>query len=317
MDRLLQEKCDLLLENKKTISETFKWAPDAIRLAAALIFTAAGRRAEKEELKAAEAILQARAGAFSVFRGGVKLPVLCRMILSGDPEGCFEEINGLYELLSARKWLTSDFNALAAVILSEYTDKMDAGTLISRASEIYLLTRERHPRLTTREDMVFAALLAASDEDIAGLADEAEQNYSILKEAFADENAVRSLSQVLALGGKPAEEKSAKVITLYYALINAGRKYGEHYELAALGALALTDIPYEQLTDEMAEADDYLKGHKGFGNFRLGAYTRRMYAAQMAALRHAPSASGRGSLALRLSLITLISSVTVTAAVNT
>lgn len=317
MDRLLQEKCDLLVENKNIISETYKWGADAINLAAAYLFTAAGRKADKDELKNAEQIIKEQSGVFSVFRGNVKVPILCKMILSGDATRYFAKTLELYDLLSKHKWFSNDFRAMAAAVLCDRADTEEPGDLISRTNEMYLIMKEQHPWLTGGEDLIFAAILASSGAELTHLADEAEKNYNMLKEAFGNKNAVQSLSHVLALGDKPAEEKSAKVISLFNGLKNAGHKYAGNYELAALGTLALLNLPHEQLVQDIVDADEYLKQHKGFGNFRLGSDMRLMYAAQMVLQRYAQSAEGKDivmasmlafTLAMEFTAIIIISS---------
>ena len=57
--------------------------------------------------------------------------------------------------------------------------------------------KEKHPWLTSDEDIPFAAMLAVSDLDTDSLISEMEKNYEILKQKFSDKNAVQTLSHVL------------------------------------------------------------------------------------------------------------------------
>lgn len=45
----------------------------------------------------------------------------------------------------------------------------------------------------------------------------------------------------------------------------------------------MLDLTPDEIADSIIEADEYLKGQKGFGDFVLGARQRRLFAAQMAA----------------------------------
>lgn len=326
MNSSLQEKCDLLVENKKIIADTFKWNADTMNLAAALLFTAAGRRAESDALKSAEELLRRETGAFSVFRGTIKAPLLCKMLLSGRPEDFLKQTVKFYELLNHKKWFSSEYNALAAAILAEHAAENDGTAVIERTNEMYALMKRQHPWLTSGEDIVLAAILAATEADISTLAAEAERNYVRLKNVFRNSDAARSLSLVLAMNEKPAEEKCARVFQLYDGLKEAGHKYGSGVQLAALGTLTMLNIPAEQLVRETADADTYLQGHKGFGNLMLGSDMRRMYAAQMVLQHHlaeAPEARDivLGSMlaftiAMEIATIAMISSVIAVSTIN-
>lgn len=322
MDSLLQAKCDALIENKKIITESFRWACDSANLAAAYLFAAAGQRPDPTALKEAEALLKEKTGAFSLFRGNIKVPIISKMLLSGQGAAFLEASTRLLDLLQQSRWQKSELDLLAAMTLADGSGPEQEAELAARTQEIFQQMKTRHPWLNSNEDRVFAAILARTDRPANELTDEAERCYTILKGRFGAGKPAKSLSQVLALGEAPAEEKCAKAIRLFDALKAAGHKYGKAYHLASLGPLVLLKLPDEQLVAEIAAADEYLAAHKGFGNFRLGAEMRRMYAAQMVLLRHtADSAEAQATvlgsilaftIAMEIASIVIITSSTTT-----
>lgn len=285
MHPLLRQKCDFLIRSRNTIADTYKWSTDSMNLVAAFLLTAAGRTSGVAELREAEQILKSNTGAFSVFRGNLRVPLLVKMLLSGSPENYLKKVNMIYELQRKGMWyFSAEYHALAAMVLAEHTEAADISDQLERCRKLFAEMKRQHPWLTDEEDMIFAAILAVSGENVEEMMAEAEKNYQLLKGSFRHSNAVQSLSHVLALGDEPAEVKCRKAAELFDGLKQAGHRYGSDYQLPALGTLVLLDIPVPDLVNEICEADDYLAAQKGFGNIRLGSEMRRMYAAQMVLL---------------------------------
>lgn len=281
MNPELKEKCDLLVENRKVIAKAFAWDASFMSLASATLFTSNGLTADSEKLKECMEIIKAKTNIFSEFRGNVRIPLICKMALSDDPEKYFENVEALYELLNQGKWLGNEYKIMAAITICDHAEEREYELFVNRTNEIYSQMKQNHKWLTTDEDIPFAAMLAVSGLDIDKLIEEMELDYNILKGKFHDSNAVQSLSHVLALDEKPAEVKCAKVEAIFDELKAIKHTYGTGYELATLGTLTMLDMPEKELAEFIAEADDYLKRQKGFGDFVLGTKARRLYAAQL------------------------------------
>ena len=281
MNPELKEKCDLLVENRKVIAKAFAWDASLMSLASATLFTSNGLTADSEKLKECVGIMKAKTGIFSEFRGNVRIPLICKMALSDDPKKYFENVETLYELLNQGKWLGNEYKIMAAITICDHAEESEYELFVNRTNEIYSQMKQNHKWLTTDEDIPFAAMLAVSGLDIDKLIEEMELDYNILKGKFHDSNAVQSLSHVLALDEKPAEVKCAKVEAIFDELKAIKHTYGTGYELATLGTLTMLDMPEKELAEFIAEADDYLKRQKGFGDFVLGTKARRLYAAQL------------------------------------
>ena len=84
------------------------------------------------------------------------------------------------------------------------------------------------------------------------------------------------------------EEKAQRVIDLYDALREAGIGYGRSSELAPLAALSLADTPLSALTEDIREADEFLKTQKGFeGSKDAEQAQRAMYAVMIVSDQYA------------------------------
>lgn len=281
MDTQLKEKCDLLVKNRKTITDAFSWDSTLMSLSAAALYTSAGLLADKKRLKECDAIVKTKTSAFSEFRGNVKIPLICKMALSDAPEKYFENVETIYNLLNKSKWIGSEYKILAALTICDHVEESEYVQIVNKTNEIYSRMKQEHKWLTSDEDTPFAAILAVSGLDVDKLIEEMELNFAILKKTFHDSNAVQSLSHVLALNEQSAEVKCAKVESIYNELKAMKHRFGSGYELATLGTLTMLDMGDKQVANLIAEIDDYLKGQKGFGDFALGPKERRLYAAQL------------------------------------
>ena len=288
MNTELKEKCDLLVKNRKTITSAFAWDSGRMSLAAATLYTSNGITADREKLKQCEAIIKTKTNAFSEFRGNVKMPLICKMTLSDNPEKYFENVETIYKLLNKSKWIGNEYKIMAAITICDHADESEYELLVNRTNEIYSRMKQEHKWLTSDEDIPFAALLAVSGMNIDKLIAEMELDYKILKEKFHDSNAVQSLSHILALDEQPAEVKCAKVGSVFNELKAIKHKFGTGYELATLGSFTMLDIQEKEVANLIAETDDYLKGQKGFGDLSLGAGERRLYAAQLVLNQYGP-----------------------------
>lgn len=287
MNPTLQNTVDLFVRNRTAISEAFRWNNDFINISSALLFTGAEKEANLTALKVAEGLLGERTNRFSVFQGKIKLLLLTRMVLSEDAKLYLEHVHLLYELLGKRKGLTkNEYLALTAIILAEYTKPGEELAFVERTDDIYHRMKAQHPYLTGGDDMMFAAILAVAEAAPEEQLEEAEKNYSLLKKDFKDSNSVQSLSHVLSLYEESADEKCAAVARLFGELKNSGHRMGTGYALTILGPLAMLKFPEEEVLREIAEAEAYLKEHKGFGTFRMGTDLRRLLAAETVLLSH-------------------------------
>lgn len=281
MNTALQSICEQFVENRDVIKHAFKWDDPLMALAGSMFLIGQDQAADADALKACERILKEHAGALSEYRGNIKLPLLCKMSVAENPERYYLNTDAIYQELNKSKWIGSEYNLLAAMILCDHGGAKDAARCVETTNDIYARMKEAHKWLTADEDIPFAALLAVSGADADALILEAERCYPVLKEKFGgvNANAVQTLCHVLSLSPSSAEEKCRRVETLYDALKAAKHPLGVGQEVASLGLLAMLNMDAETIVRDIVEADDYLNTRKGFGSLDISGSVRCMYAA--------------------------------------
>lgn len=283
MDIELQRLCEQLSNNRNVLDKTFPWDSRTMALAGSAVLMGLRKSADVETLKRCEKILDSHTSVVSEFRGSLKLPLICKMSASDDPDKCFLNVQAVDKLLNGSKWFGNTYMLLASMTLCDHIDVKDAQTYVDKTNEIYHRMKESHKLITSDEDIPFAAVLAASGIDADILICESERCYPVLKDKFGigSGNAVQTLCHILALSQKDSGEKCAKVERLYDRLKEEKHKMDVSQELASLGMLATLDADTEELINEIIEADVYLKKQKGFSDWDIGGSMRRMYASMV------------------------------------
>lgn len=286
----LIHRCELLVQNRKTIQKSFKWENDAMLLAGSSFYVGMDVEADTNRLKHCEDVLKRKTGMFSAYRGNIKMPLLCKMATKENPEQYFVDIDEILHQMKGIKWIDNDYKILSAMTLRDHTEMENIPDLLPQMLKLYEGMKKNHPWLTDGEDVPFAAILVTSGMDVDVLLDEMERCYQELHTKFRNKNAVQSLSHILAMNTEDTTEKCRKVVDIFNQLKERKHKYPSGFELAVLGTLAMLNIPTETLVAEIIEADEYLKKQEGFGTFNVGTEKRRMYAALMVMDTHMPPA---------------------------
>lgn len=273
----LLKRCELLVQNTIAIKSAFKWENSYTYPLCAEMFTEKNAHADAGRMKYCMDVLKNNTGVFSNFRGTIKLAIVSKLAIMRNMEQKLQDMLAVYKGLN-KYFRKSEYLALTASIIVETTDPLQYDEIIYRTHEIYTEMKQEHPFLTSDEDTVFAALLAASKLEAAHIENEMEACYAILKPQFFYGNAVQSLSHVLAMGEDSAEVKCSKFMALLENLENRGCKYSKGYELPALGPFAILNADMDAVAGEIAEVNLYLKDKSGFGNMSIGTKQRLMHA---------------------------------------
>ena len=195
MNREIESKCLDLVENYRILASGNKMEFTEMNLACAGIYLASGRAPDMERIKECKKLLKSRAGIFSNFRGSDELLVRCKMALADDPARYFDRLEGEYTKL--KTFFSGEQTVLAAMILAEQSE---ADGLAEKTKQIYKEMKEAHPWLTSENDLPFAALMAASGQDVSAVYAEAEEIYARLKkELRAERDTLQMLSHILAI----------------------------------------------------------------------------------------------------------------------
>lgn len=280
MRESLQERCEAFIDNRNLVKSAFKMESSYMYPICSAIITDSGKRADPERMRQCRDILKQQTGAFSNFRGIAKLSLIAMMSVDINPSARLTHAQQVYDHLKA-SFLSSQYLCVAAMVISNLVDPGYYKAMAEHTHRIYKLLKSKHPFLTGAEDSVFSALLAVSKKTDQRIVDETEQCYSLLKPHFFSNNAVQSLSHVLALCEGRPQEKCEATVNLYRQLLDRGYRYGTDFELPTLGVLAMVPADREQLLQELLEVDTFLSRQKGYGIFGLGKRQRLMHAAMI------------------------------------
>ncbi len=274
-------------DNRHPVKEAFRWEKGALHAVCANIFCAHGKTADTERLKECRKIIKGSTGFRSKFRSKKVRSILAAMLcLEDKPEDRMAQANDYFRLLK-RQFKGTEYLVLTAFLLADLADQNLTEETISRGKEIYARMNRQHRILTNKTDSVFAMLMAFSGKTADELTGETEACYQALKKKFSSGGA-QTAAQVLSMAGGTTEEKTQRVIDLYDALHEAGIKYGRSDALAPLAALSLAETPLPALTEEIREADEYLKDQKGFGGTKESEQAERaMYAVMIVSDQYA------------------------------
>ena len=276
-----QKRCERFIENRDIIKEGFVWESSYLYPLCAAIYASKNKTADCVELRDCVGLLKQKVGPFSNFRGTAKLAIAAMLAVSGSPEATLDNSLTVYGLMK-NEFFSSPYLSVAAVIVARLSSECAYEHVAQRTRNMYDLMKFGHPFLTSSEDSAFAALLALSplgDEQLIG---EAEKCYDILKYNFFVKNAVQSLSLILALCEKSAEDKCRLITNVLQALKEEGCSFGTNYELPTLGAFAASVRCPEDIAAAIIEIDGFLSEQKGFGAFGIGKKQRLMYAGILA-----------------------------------
>ena len=302
MEEKLRERCALLGENRDAINKAMKWDYNAMYTAAAGIYAAEDTAVDIEALQEARAVLKKSEGIFSDFRAHLMVPIVCRMALSGDPDGYLRKMKAAYKLFQEGKLLGSEYRLGAAMILAERVPESSFEEYVRKTWDVYAALNEKHRFLTGDSDMPFAALLAVAGGETSAIASEAENCFRILSERFRDQDAMWTLAQVLALFPQDAESKCRKIIAIFDEMKDRGQKYGKGKEIAMLGLLTALDEPPALIAAQIDAADDFMKENKSFRGLNMDKTTRAMFAAQVVLDAYVPPERRADDLAVNAAL---------------
>ena len=277
----VRRRCELLIQNRDTMNEAFKWGSGLLNLSAAYMITSKEKCADVAKLKECKDLIKERTGALSNFRGNSNCAVAAILSVSENAERLLEDGLQAHKMLK-EKLRDSAYLPMAAMAVAQLAERERHEKIADRTKEIYDRIKKEHPFLTSAEDCSFCTLMALSEKSTEELVTEAEACYRFLTEHTRyPKNSVQSLSHVLALYDGTVEEKCEKVMELYEILKACGLKYGISYELPMLGILAMTNTNYEVLAEELTEVSNWLSKQKGFGFWGYVTLKQRLMLAGM------------------------------------
>lgn len=299
MDIYYSQKLELLASNTAAICKAFKLELGASQVAAALIFTNAGRKADPDRMKACHDILKKKAGIFSPFRDSSELVVLARMAMEIYPEQYIDDLISIYKDFGKKTFYQDSYVLLTSMVLQDRGQKDNVEAVKEKTIAIMKAMRDVHPILTGSEDLALASLLALSGHSVERIINDMEECYNYARKEIrikADANAIQGLAQILALGDGGIKAACDKVLAIFDEFKAQNFKFSGYTEFPAIATLIDIDMPKEQLVSEIIEGAQYLKNCKGYGVFDMDGKERLMYAALIANSVFSPDDSGSSSV---------------------
>ena len=274
----LEKLCADYIANRDTVGKAFRWDSDDLYSVCANVFCACGQTADIDRLKECREVIKKHTGFFSKFRSKKVRSILASMLsLVEKPDERMILANAYFNLLK-RHFKGTEYLVLTAFLLADLADQALTEEMAVRGKQIYRRMNQKHRILTNKTDSVFAMLMAYSGKSQDELIGEVEACYQALRKHFSNSGASQTAAQVFSMADGMPEEKAQRLNDLYDALTEAGVKYGHSDELAPLAALSLSGVPIPTLVEEIKEADEYLKGQKGYGTKEEELKKRAMHA---------------------------------------
>lgn len=280
--QMLDERCQLLVENVVAIRRNYRWIYAMSQSLCAMIFTLRGEAVDLDKMEQCQKIIKANTGPLSNFRGTLS-PILSSLLCAReDPQSTFEHTIAVYRSLKEDGFHSGQYLAMTAYTIASHTEKQgDYSDVVDKLRHIYRAIKAEHPLLTSSQDYGFLAILALSDQNTEDLVAEAEACYEQLKRGVFSNNAIHTVCQLLALGNGSTEEKCNRVDALLETFKEKHHRFGSGTELIGIGILALIDEDLDVLTDKVIEISETLKQQKGFRTLEATKPQRLMYASAL------------------------------------
>lgn len=281
MDTLLRQKADLMAENFTTLKKSFRWESSLSNHFGAMVHTTKRRNVNVEYLTEVRKFLKEETGWTSQFRG-INLHILSNLLcLEEDFRDLFTRITGLHGKLRDSGFHNSSQLPLSAYTLAKTSDKKDWDSRVDRMHAFYRKMKENHFWITSSDDYVYAAILAATDRNVEETAQEIERCYTCVNQGGINKgNYLQTLSHILALGEESTSSKCQKALRIYQGVKE--RKCSlDYYGLASVGVLALIASDTEKVANEVKETYEYIYQKEGYGFWSIDRNTRAILASSL------------------------------------
>ena len=284
MEKTLQEKCELFLENRDILETCFRLELTSNISAGAIIYAQEGKKIERDKIRGCYEILKGQASAFSDYRSVLCIPLIVKMSLYERP---LDYLNKVIEIskkikVNQKGFILDVANIISAMVINESIKDEYLDKTIERSHNIFKHIKKGHPILTSDDDRTDAVILAMSKKSDEELIIDMEECYKLLKsKIIGSKSGIQALSHVLALSEKSAQEKCNKIMTIYELLKQNRIKFelGTDYALTMLGAFTDIEMDNERIVNSITDIFEYLQKQKGLGKLSISKAERFVYSA--------------------------------------
>ena len=284
MEKTIQEKCELFLDNRNILETCFKLELTSNISAGAIIYTQENKNIERDKIRQCYEILKDNAGKFSDYRSILCIPLIVKMSLYENPLDYLNIIIDISKKIKVKqKGFTLDVaNIISAMVIKENIKDADLEKTIERSQNIFNLIKKEHPILTSDDDRTDAVILAMSPKSDEEIITDMEKCYKILtSKKIGSKSGLQALSHILALSEKSAQQKCNKIIGIYELLRQNKIKfeYGTDYALTMLGAFTDIEIDNEIIVNSITDLFEHLQEQRGLGKLSISKAERFVYSA--------------------------------------
>ena len=232
---------DLYLDTFQQIKDATKWElTDDFRRLIALHYATRGTTFDRDRFQAARDTLKQKTRMFSTFRGSNSLVWLSALDATYDPIApAIDEALQLDAFLDRKHFR---YSALRPFLASQLINVTEPKRRLDEATALYRQFKQRHPWLTSDEDLLSALVLVQAFDDHAALHERIESIYVSLKTTFSRTNELQLVSHLLAFSELAVEEATHRLLTWLDELLTR-RVTVRNEQLPALALLSLVAVP--------------------------------------------------------------------------
>ena len=305
MKQELQNKLALFAANTQGMKKEFNTQDAVAKRFAAMLYALENKPVDCAALRESYDLIKSSTRAFSIFRGNMALCVVAMLSLKDDREALFDNTAAVYEMMKGVKFRASDYLAVAAYQIASNASPEQYQETVARARAFYDGMKANGFFRTGEDDYIFAAMLGLSDINVKEGTDRIEQFYKRFKPYLKISDSVQALAQILVLSGD-SDTAAARLLELRDALKAEKLRLDKTFTMSSLGILALLPVEIGIITQDIKEAQAFLRTQKGFGSFSIDKQELLILAAGIVASVYAGDVENG---VLKASLSTSIASV--------
>lgn len=259
MNRLYDDKYELLVKNFNALTRAFKLEMDYSKHLIALKWTQKNLIIDIDRIKAVKEYIKDHSKLFSPFRGQMQLLIAGMLsIEETSTEVLFDQLTACYETLKSAGFKDTMYLPAAALAFVLTDSGTDPYMRAERAVDMYRQMKSNHPLLTGGDD--YALAIALSDANIS--IDKVEYYYDSLNgNGFKKSNGLQALSHVLALYEGSTDEMIRRCIHIKEQLKSMRFKVGNEYN-SVIGLLAIMGDDYA--LEDVVELAKKIKSTSGY-----------------------------------------------------
>ncbi|NMM61782.1 DUF4003 domain-containing protein [Clostridium sp. P21] len=277
----LKGKVNLMVENYKELKGNFKWDTNILKHFCAMMNATRSEKVNIDKIKEIKKYIKEETGLISDYRGNNLLIMASLLCFEEDYKSFFKNMVWVHEKMSQYGFRKSPYLPLATYTIVKDVPEEQWNHKIQRMDEFYKSMKKNHFWLTSTDDYVFAAVLAATELDVKETMEKIEECYKVLsEEGFWKGNDLQTLSHIMALGEESVYEKCKKANSLYNKLKSEKCKL-KYSGLATLGVLTLICEDENEIVREVKEVNDFIYEKDGYGMWSLDKSMRTILSANL------------------------------------